>query len=264
MSTVFDSLPPPPCADKIHLFCVGAAKTGTHSIGQMFCSSLRAYHEAGAGDIISLITSPLDDKERQKRLLQCIRERDKSISPEIDSSQLNYFLMDILLEEYPGAKFLLTIRDCYTWLNSFINHSLRFPDTAPLWRQLRDFRFRPNLYSHPSEEEPLRSLGLYTLEGYLSYWTSHNNGVINTIPSEKLLIVKTHEISARASEIAIFAGIPPEKVNHDSSHAFKSNVDFRVLRRLPVSYLDAMVERFCGTLMDRFFPEIKSLADAGI
>jgi hypothetical protein len=251
-------------ANQVHLFCVGAAKTGTHSIGHMFDSSVRAYHEAGAGEIIPLIISPLDEKERKMRLLQCIRERDGLISPEVDSSQLNFFMIDVLLSEYPEARFLLTIRDCHAWLNSFINHSLRFPDTAPLWRQFRDFRFGANRLTHPSEEEPLRQLGLYTLEGYLSYWASHNKGVIDAIPSDRLLIVRTDEISDRAEEIAEFAGLPPHSINRDSLHVFKSEVDFRVLHQLPTSYLEAMVERFCGSLMARFFPGIKSLVDAGL
>jgi hypothetical protein len=230
----------------------------------MFDSSVRAYHEAGAAEIIPLITSSLDQRDRKMRMLQCIRERDNLMLPEIDSSQLNFFMIDLFLDEYPGAKFLLTIRDCYSWLNSFVNHSLRFPSTSPLWRQFRDFRFDASRLTHPSEEEALRELGLYTLEGYLSYWARHNRGVIDGIPGERLLIVRTHEISARAEEIAEFAGLHPDKIKRDSLHAFKSDVDFRVLHRLPASYLEGMVERFCGSLMARFFPGTKSLVDVGI
>lgn len=251
-------------ARKAHLFGVGAPKTGTHTIAQMFDSSVRAFHEAGAGKIIELITSPLGDDERKQSLVRFVRERDRVISAEVDSSQLNYFLLDILLDEYPNAKFLLTIRDCYTWLNSFINHSLRVSSAAPLWRRFRDLRFQADRLAHPAEEAALAQRGLYTLEGYLSYWTKHNSDVIAGVPGERLLIVRTSEIAVRAHEIADFAGLSRDLIRGDSLHAFRSNVDFRVLHELPVTHLDDMVSKCCGPLMSRFFPDINGLADVDI
>jgi len=35
-------------------------------------------------------------------------------------------LLDFLLHEFPDARFLLTIRDCYSWLIPMFNQSLRF------------------------------------------------------------------------------------------------------------------------------------------
>jgi hypothetical protein len=67
--TAFDSTSSSPIANQVHPFCVGAAKTGTHSIGHMFDSGVRAYHEAGAGEIVPLAIPPLDEKERKMRLL---------------------------------------------------------------------------------------------------------------------------------------------------------------------------------------------------
>lgn len=252
------------CYRRAHLICVGAAKTGTHTIASMFHSDIRAFHEAGAKKIIELIITCATNEEKRHSILQAIRERDRLICAEIDSSQLNYYLLDILLNEYPEAKFLLTIRDCYTWLNSFINHTLRYPCSSLLWKRFRDYRFRSDQLDHPDEEVPLKERGLYTLEGYLSYWSKHNNDVLNIIPANRLMIVRTDQISLRSGEIAAFSGLPPDVIKHDRLHAFKNDIDFRVLHQLPAPYVDQMIEKYCGHLMNKLFPDIRCLDDAGI
>jgi hypothetical protein len=252
------------CVRKTHLICIGAAKTGTHTIAQMFDSRIKSSHEACAGEIISLVASQASAKDQRLELVDLIKKRDQTGRAEVDSSQLNIYLVDIFLSEYPGAKFVLTIRDCYTWLNSFINHSLRFPKTAPVWKRFRDFRFRSDHLVHPIQEAALKERGLYTLEGYLSYWTFHNLTALNKIPQDRLLIIKTNEISRRAQDIADFAGLPLDYIRHDCLHAFKSDQDFKVLHDLSEDYLNDTIQRFSGSLMTQFFPTIKSLADAGI
>ena len=69
-----------------------------------------------------------------------IKKRDRSRYLEVDSSQVNAFLLDILLQEFSEARFILTIRDCYSWLDSIINHSLLRP-TSPNGNHFAIFGF---------------------------------------------------------------------------------------------------------------------------
>jgi len=158
----------------------------------------------------------------------------------------------------------LTIRDCYSWLDSFINHVLHYNQPGPETIQFRDFRFRPHIFKHAPEEEILQKNGLHTLDGYLSYWALHNKQTVARVPAERLLIVRTDQIRQSALEIADFAGLPRECVELERSHAFKNPKKFHLLREIDSAFLKEKVEKNCGPLMRRFFPEIKSIEDARV
>lgn len=242
-------------------YCVGAAKTGTHSIGSIFDQTIRSGHEADSEEVISQILAVVSGQTSATDLRTHIRQRDKRLCLDVDSSQLNFFLLDHLLDEFPDARFLLTIRDCYSWLDSFINHSLR-QGASDNWTKLRDYRFQDGIFSHPPEEQALQERGLYTLKGYLTYWSHHNNKVLSSVPEDRLLVVKTNEIADKIFDIADFAGLPKAAIQADQAHAFKNSEKFHVLKKISEAYLEATVEEVCGPLMSKFFPEIRSIKDA--
>lgn len=88
--------------------------------------------------------------------------------------------------------------------------------------QPRRADFRADELDHRPEEESLRGRGLYTVRGYLSFWSDYNRRVIETVPSSRLLILRTDSIS---------------------------------------SDIVSMAEEYCGDLMKKFFPEIGSPGD---
>lgn len=229
----------------------------------MFDDSVRSRHEPDDEAVIRKIIDIENGRLSQSDLTSYVRERDQRLCLDVDSSQLNFFLLDHLLEAFPDAVFILTIRDCYSWLNSFINDSLR-RSTSKAWVTFREYRFRPDLFSHPPEEEALKRRGLYTLDGYLSYWARHNSRVLATVPKNRLLIVRTSEITKRAHDIAAFAGIPKESVRVQESHSFRNPENFNVLREVDESHLEGKVRAYCFPLMEQFFTDIRSMSDAGV
>lgn len=245
------------------LYCIGAAKTGTHSIASMFDHTTRSAHESDDKEIINKIFDILEGKIKKSDVFSYLRERDKKLRLDIDSSQLNFFLLDYLLEEFPESLYLLTIRDCYSWLSSFINHSLS-QSANEHWTKLREYRFQADKFSHPPQERILREKRLHTLDGYLSYWANHNNRVLSSVPEHRLMVVKTNEITKRAYEIASFAGLPETVVQLEHSHAYKSPMKFNVLQEIDGEYLEAKVQEHCGELMKRFFPEMTSVNHSNI
>jgi hypothetical protein len=168
---------------RTRLYCIGTAKSGTHSIADMFCHSIRAAHEPQADALVQKILGAASGQISTEQLTHWVRARDKEMALEVDSSQLNFFLMDILLTEFPDALFVLTIRDAYSWLDSFINHVLHFNGMGPDWLRFRDFRFKAGAFTHAAEEPILKEKGLHTLDGYLSYWAMHNENVLARVPA---------------------------------------------------------------------------------
>jgi hypothetical protein len=166
-------------------------------------------------------------------------------------------LLSKLVSLFPDAKFILTIRDPYSWLDSFINHQLA-RGCSDKWLKLRNYRFRPDKYTHQQGEFILKEKGLYTLDGYLSYWAHHNRTVIDTVPADRLLIVRTDKITERAEEIAAFVGMSSRNLRKEKSHAFRAKEKFGLLDQIDQAYLEHKVKEHCGDLVVRFFPEIRS------
>ncbi len=107
----------------------------------------------------------------------------------------------------------------------------------------------------------MKEHGLYTLDGYLLYWADHNATVLQEIPSHRLLVIRTDEITKRTSEIAAFAGVALSKTSPEKSHSFKAAAKYNILSQIPPEYLEEKVSVHCRKLMDQFFPAIRTAHD---
>jgi sulfotransferase family protein len=247
---------------RTRLYCVGMGKSGTHSIAAMFSEKVRSEHEPQARELLERAPwqpGRLGDPE----LREWLHKRDREMALEVDSSALNFDILDFLLTEFEEARFVLTIRDCYSWCNSLLNHMVRFAsEMDPLWHPWLDSRCRPDLFRHEPGEQLLKEKGLYTLDGYLSYWARHNQEVLSKVSAERLFAVRTDQIHANAHAIAKFAGLSARSICLDRTHEYQNPTKQQLIRELDRDFLEAKVDRHCRPLMTRFFPEIKSLDDA--
>lgn len=228
------------------------AKTGTLSMANLWGTGVRAGHEPESNRIIRLIRDKYRHSMPKSDILQGVREHIDRTNLQIHSSQLNYFILDELLALFPDAKFLLTIREPYTWLNSLINHQLS-RHCNPEWQWLREFRFRPDLYKHPSEEDILRQLGLFSLDGYFHYWNEHNATVITKIPADRLLVIRTDNINDSLTEIAIFINNPSITKNMKPVHRNLSIKHWSILEKLDNRYVLEKIMHHGEGLVRKFF-----------
>jgi len=241
----------------VRLYCVGMAKSGTHSIAAVFGGRLRSAHEPEVRILSDVVLRHLTGLIGDEELRDHVLERDRRLRLDVDSSLLNIYLLDQLLELFADAKFILTIRDPYTWLNSITNQQLRRLG-GPRWNRLREFTYGSDFRIHPREERALKERGLYTVAGYLSGWNLHNRKVIDSVPKERLLIVRTDRISESLDSIAAFAGVSESDLVPENSHAYRAeNKEFNLLEEIDRGYLRARARAHCGDLMERFFPEIE-------
>ncbi|MGB8701974.1 MAG: sulfotransferase [Thermosynechococcaceae cyanobacterium] len=258
---------------RFRAYCIGAAKTGTTTISLMFEPSYRSCHEPEASLVLEKVLDYWNGKIDRRRLASYIRHRDRRLGLEMDASHLNAPLMDSLLQVYEDAKFILTIRDCYSWLDSLFNHH------GPVYRSLgnrKSFqtakwtRFYNHIYGsekfqYSSQENLLREYNLYTLDGYFSYWAEHNRRAIKIIPPSKLLILRTQDIDNKSNEIEAFLNISkgslkPKVRGNTRDKTQKLNL----LSQLDQDFVEAKANQYCQDLMQRYFPEIKSVQHAGL
>ena len=232
------------------IFGVGAAKTGTHSLGEMFNDQIKSHHEL---DIELLIYMHLDrvrtgnDKIIRRFLLRRGMVRDLKI----DASHINIYLIDDFEELFPESLYVLTIRHPLDWLRSFIDDSLR-AEASDAFKVFREYRFGSN-YGHTREEKALADRGLFTLQGYLKYWCFAIEEVTNKIPNDRLFILRTDELGEKSDEIAHFCGIKSDPIDKSRAKSYVNTKRFNVLSEIPKEYLDNIIEAECGHLLQRFF-----------
>lgn len=241
------------------IYGVGIGKSGTHSLARMFSNDVYVAHEPDVEELITKILDWREEKITEQEITDWLLARDNELALEIDSSNPNFYLIDILLREFPDACFVLTIRDCYTWLDSFINHQLCYPKINPEWQRMRKYRFENINFAHTPSAKILEEKGLYPLESYLHFWALCNEEVIAKVPPEKLFVVRTDQIKKYAYKIADFCRLPHSCVCLERTHEFQNEAKQFNLHEIDRSYLEQMVEKHCRSLMTRFFPEIISL-----
>ncbi len=264
------SLPKPP--RRFHAYVVGVARTGTTSMARMFRSSYRAAHEPDPGIVVTALERQERGRVSRRGLLRFLRRRDHLLHLELESSHLLGPFVDLLVELFPHAGFVLTTRDCFTWLESMIGLQLgnraplraRSPGSSDTWRRWFRYAYRTSEpMTYAPEEAALQELGLPPVERYLAHWREQNARVLAAVPAERLLIVRTAEISRRLGDIADFVGVEKDTLDRRGRHAnARPGKPLSLLDAVGSAFLDQEAERCCGDVMRLLFPEVGSAEEA--
>ena len=236
--------------------CCGLSKSGTHSMAGLFENYRSAHHPDG--DMrLPLATAYLKGEIDDAAARRILRRRDRQLWLEMESSALAGILIAPLASACPRKQFILTLRDVYSWCDSWIDHNINQPakPTSP-WLVLDRVRLRVDDFPATKFDAPLRERGFPPLACYFQLWANHNARVLQTLPASRLLIVATSEIRARMPEIARFVGVPVGTLRAERNWIFAAPKQHRMLATLDASYVRETADRFCGGLMRAHFPDV--------
>ena len=240
-----------------HAFCIGTLKSGTHSIASIFDSRYRVSHEMLTDYINLFIIDENAGLDIKKKVTNFYKLRDNYLWLELESSYFNYYFIDVLNKEFKDLKYIITIRDPYSWLDSWINHTINRPESkGSIWEKALYSIFSPDKYEYGEEEELFRNRGLFPLTSYLNYWANHNKKVLDNTSNMNRIIIKTDQISSSTEKIANFLEIPEQHIKMNNSHQFKAVKKHEILRSLNSDYLDSLINSICGELVRDYFPDI--------
>ena len=141
---------------RVKAFCVGQAKSGTASIVGLPSANYRAAHEPERAATLDLILRHAYGGLTDAAIREHLRARDARLDLEYDVAWANQFLICHLLAVFPAAKFIVLIRDCYTWLQSITGRlTVRDvpDDVAPVPQVV--VQSRSTIPRHGSEHLPL-------------------------------------------------------------------------------------------------------------
>lgn len=239
---------------RIHAYNLGAGRTGTTAVTEIFTESFRTGHEAHAPETVALIarykSGTLSDEEIRERLL----ERDRRWRLEFESSPFLAPFAKHLADLFPEARFLLTVRPPKEWLRSNVDKCInsrrsQLSVNAEHFLQLRDLNYGPPPDEYRGPESVLERYNLHSLSGFLAYWARHYENVLQAIPEERLLVLRTRDLNQSVSRIAAFLEIPDD----DLKEPPKKNVSSErhdLLAEVDETYIDKLIDRHCGTIVD--------------
>lgn len=236
------------------LYCAGAPRTGTHSLAAVFGRPIRSGHEPKLRAAMKELAAHANGERSFDQLRAFVRARDVRLRLDVDSSHVNAYLAAALVAEFDDARFVLTIRDCYSWLDSALNHTMNTGSWNEIDRRYLEFWFGTLSPEYSEHDVFLREHHLLSVDCYLSAWARHNEAVLSAVPAEQLLVVRTNEIADRLHEIADFAGIPRQHLAPHFSAQGQARTKHGLLERIDRAYLEERAAARCGELMRRYFP----------
>jgi len=240
---------------RFHAYCVGAAKTGTTSLALLFSENFRAAHEPMSHHFN--LTWGGRAKIEGDRFDSYLEQRDRYLNLEMEASHNVLPAVPALVRLYPEAKFILTVRECLSWMESLISEELdtRENRDSYLWWQPWFRHTCGAAAGHPTEEKVLADVGLSTVRGYMRYWARHNREVLAAVPEERLLIVRLDQLDESHDRMAEFLGIDPNTLPKRESRANTRSDKAITVDCIGRDYVERIAQEECGELMAQFFPE---------
>lgn len=199
---------------------------------------MKSAHEPDALALLNLILQLDAGRIDQAVFSQLVSQVIQRQGLVLNVSQINGFIVETLYGLYPTARYVLTIRDCRSWVRSFVNHQVKRPvGQGRYWHGFRQLRFRPDEHPYRPEDRVLEAGGLYSLDAYLSYWLWHNSVVLKTVPVGQLLVTPTLGLTGDGEPIARFLGIDPGQQDPERLNEFRGRYVTSPLDEMDQAYL---------------------------
>jgi hypothetical protein len=261
LTPVYEKLPSaifPQHYRHIQAYCVGTPRSGTVSITDQFKNNFRVGHEPESRFLTWKLIAYKTGKMSAAKMRRYLEHRDRRMCLELDSSYLNSEIVEFLVQLFPEAKFILTVRDCLSWAESFASFLINKPEFLHRKEHIRQHMallFGAPPYSYSPYENILKRSGLHPVRKYLSYWTAHNQHVLDHVPPDRLLIVRTNEISDSARRLESFLAVPRGSLG-SSVHSNSATTRHAIMNQIESKYLLQCTRECCGDLMARLFPGV--------
>jgi hypothetical protein len=261
MTPLFERCPEtvfPERTRKVQVYVVGMPRTGTVSFYDMFKRGFRADHEPESRFLTNKVVAYRLGRLDEAAMRRYLKHRDRRLGLELDTSYLNAEVVEQLVDMFPNARFILTLRDCVSWTDAMMNFLLNMPQfMTSRKRHIREHmhvQFGAPPYEYAPEEAGIKARGLHPLSSYLKYWTHHNQKVISGVPADRLLVIKTKDISGCSPAVESFLGLPPQSLDA-AVHSNAAPKRHSLLDDVPKEFLRAQVQAHCAPLMRQYFPE---------
>ena len=211
-----------------------------------------AAHEPHHKEAIINIIDWNHQRYSRNRMLKILCSRDKALRLDMESSHYLHHILDFLVEQFPQAKFIMTVREPMSWLESEVNQNYLTRNTDS-WALLEHHRYSKYNYEH--EFASLKQVkNIYPIRSYLSYWKDHIHKVLCSVPSEKLLVIDTFDISNQLYNISSFIGVDFNTLDISKKHSGKRRSAFILYDKVDKNEVRELVQVHCQEFVKEYLP----------
>lgn len=242
---------------RFQAYTIAAGKSGTHSVANMFSHCYRAAHEPEAADIIATTMRRMGGEMDDAAMAAWLENRDRRLGLEMDSSGVNSIIAADLVRQFPKAHFIITMRDCFSWANSWFNQMLNNPSPSPHWQTWREaLHGTRESCSFTPAEAALEAAGTWSLDRVFQGWVRMYRSGLEAAPSDRTLRIHTHRLRSDADRLANFLGVPLASIDTDRSHAYRAPKNRNLLHAIDPAYVNELAQEMCGDIMREFYPDL--------
>ncbi|MGH9663912.1 MAG: sulfotransferase [Bryobacteraceae bacterium] len=235
---------------KNKIYCAGLFRTGTNTLYEMFRRSFCSAHEYMLAPSLAAVEHRAAGRWSRAEFQAFARDRDAAGKLDVDSSGLNFAFLDVMMEMHPNGKVILTMRDCYSWLNSCIGAFYRTngkEHSRHVQRLVSSLDFASDGTMRWTDRRQFK----LCLRQMLRTWASVNEYVRRTVPPDRLLVLDTGNLTQAVPEVARFAEIPQRMV--DAHHA-NGGYGIDYLSCFDLAKVEHLVGEKCSVLMTDRYP----------
>jgi len=250
---------------RLHLYVVGMGKTGTTSTAAAF-GAYRSGHEVDAIRMKRVAARSRAGDLRPGAARRELRRRDLRFRLEVDSAHFLTPFVPQLADMYPRARFVVLLRDCFSWVDSLLEHwariAMRTMDQRPGSPDLSGISTVPSVVrSWVSVEGQLRegraTAGLAV--ALLRTWAATNTRLLADAPAARTLLVRTDDLDAAGPDLAALCGVDLAQLR-PGLHWNAASSRHGLLANVPPELLVSEAERWCAPLMEQHWgPEWRTL-----
>jgi len=252
------SIAPLPLLEKVmgrsrQVFALGTPKSGTTSIAGMFAERCRVDHEPHRPTTVNTMHQHYLGELTDDELKDSYRARDKQLLLDLESNCFMAYRPDLLLETFPDAKFIVTVREPLAWLNSILDNNLNFPkqNTATM-TQWHEVLFQEHRFAESRHEPALAERGLYPLDAYLSYWSRTYSACLRSLANAQLLVIGTNQISDNTDGIGEFVGVSLSNVPSKRTHKNQTSEKHGILQMLDGEHVAESIDKNCQAVVSEY------------
>ena len=249
---------------RFHLYIVGLGGAGTTTLTEIF-GHYRSAHEVDRRHMLPITSAQRLGELSPARRRWEMRRRNLRFGLEVDSAGfLNLFVPE-LARMYPRARFVVLLRDCFTWMDTRIEKWLRSGETLTDlsdWAGPHRFLDWGVQFAVPPtpDDAPLVDRGLPPVGSLAKRWGETYAQVLASAPPDRTLVLRTEDIDTSLARLATFAGVDVSTLRagvrrnsvRDREHLFAHVAHDHIVRE---------AERYCAPVMQEFWgPDWRVLA----
>jgi hypothetical protein len=249
---------------RLQVYVVGLGGTGTTTLCDIF-EHYRAAHEVDRRRMLPIANAARTGRLSPARRRWELRRRNLRFGLEVDSAAFLTLFVPDLARMYPRARFVVSVRDCFTWMDTRVEKWLRSGEridpNATDWAapyRWSDYGVTWAVTQSP-EDAPLVERDLPPIGSLAKRWAQTYADVLRSSPPDRTLVMRTEDIDTSLERLAEFCGVDGSTLT-PGVHRNAAPSRERLLSQLSRDHVLHEVERYCAPLMEQFWgPEWRTL-----